>query len=296
MPLLANINVGSAPNDGTGANLRSAFTTVNENFQFVEAFFPNTSNIALTANIDSTGTSTFNNVTVSNLTVSNNFIVGTLPGLTLSGNLIGTSIQAATIGNAGSSLTGTLATAAQPNITSIGTLTSLGLSGTLSGTTVEAATIGNTGSSLIGTLTSASQTNITSVGQLSSLSIAANASVLGANLTVGRVTGLLRTVNHLIGSNTTAFSIPFNTNTATQLHSLQINANCTISYTSVFSGLQHFMTVKNVSGSTANIILPNANNNKVSNVIPVTTNSVASFIFTSFDTTSSNVTVTVISS
>ena len=55
MPLLANINVGSAPNDGTGANLRSAFITVNENFQFIETFFPNTDVANLTANITSAG-------------------------------------------------------------------------------------------------------------------------------------------------------------------------------------------------------------------------------------------------
>jgi len=296
MPLLANINVGSAPNDGTGANLRSAFTTVNENFQFIEAFFPNTSNIALTANIDSTGTSTFNNATVSNLTVSNTLNIGTLPGLTLSGNLIGTSVFASEIGNTGSVITGTISTASQPNITSLGTLTGLTLSGILSGTELRAATVGNIGATLVGTISNSSQTNITTVGTLSNLTIAGNSTILGANITVGRVAGLLRTVGTNLDSNVTAFTVPFSSNSATQFYSFRVNANCTISYTSVFPGLQHFVTVKNLSGSTANIILPNTNNNKASNVIPIAAGVVGTFIFTSYDTSSANVTVTVINS
>ena len=61
--------------------------------------------------------------------------VGTLTGLTVSGNIAGT-----------------LTTAAQPNITSVGTLTGLTVSGNIAGT-----------------LTTAAQTNITSVGTLTSL-------------------------------------------------------------------------------------------------------------------------------
>lgn len=316
MPLLANINVGSAPNDGTGANLRSAFTTVNENFQFVEAFFPNTSNIALTANIDSTGTSTFNNVTVSNLTVTNSIVatianaglasfvtgnaqanitsVGTLTGLTLSGGLVGTTISAATIGNSGASLVGTIGTASQTNITSLGTLTGLTLSGTLTGTSVEAATIGNTGASLTGTILTSFQPNITTVGSLSNLTMNANSFIAAANITITRVSSLLRAVNRNLTSNSTSFSLPFDTNTAIQFHTFSINTNCTVSYTgTIYSGIQHFVTVKNQSASTANIILPNANNNKASTVVPIATNAVATIILTSFDTTSGNVVGTI---
>jgi hypothetical protein len=318
MPLLANINVGSAPNDGTGANLRSAFTTVNENFQFIEAFFPNTSNISLTANIDSTGTSTFNNVTVSNLTVTNTFTgtvsnvgtaqyvtgnaqanitsVGILTGLTLSGGLTGTTISAATIGNSGAAIVGTLSTASQPNITSVGTLSSLTLNGLLSGTSIEAATIGNTGANLVGTIGSPAQPNITTIGTLSNLLIATSGFISGSNIAIARVSGFIRSVDANTTGNSTSFSVPFSSNGSTQLHNFQVNANCTISYPTVNSGLQHFVTVKNVSASTANVILPNTNNNKASNVIPIAAGAVGTFIFTSYDSTSANVTVTVINS
>ena len=69
--------------------------------------------------------------------------VGTLTGLTVSGNIAGT-----------------LTTAAQPNITSVGTLTGLTVSGNIAGT-----------------LTTAAQTNITSLGTLSALTISGDLTV-----------------------------------------------------------------------------------------------------------------------
>jgi len=118
MALLPNINVGTSPNDGTGDSLRAAFTIVNENFQFIEAFFPNSAVANLSANITSTGTSTFNYV---NANV----------------------VYSSTFGNAGALYYGNIATAAQPNITSLGTLSSLTVNGTaiLNGTTTTEGTL-----------------------------------------------------------------------------------------------------------------------------------------------------------
>ncbi len=77
-------------------------------------------------------------------------------------------------------ITGTLTTAAQPNITSVGTLASLGVTGDVTAGNVFANS-GTIGASLLtGTLTTASQPNITSVGTLSSLSVTGN--VTGGNL------------------------------------------------------------------------------------------------------------------
>ena len=66
-----------------------------------------------------------------------------------------TTVRAATIGNTGATLTGTLSTAAQTNITSVGTLTSLAVgavtsSGTIIASTVQAGTFGNAGATHIG--------------------------------------------------------------------------------------------------------------------------------------------------
>ena len=127
-----------------------------------------------------------------------------ISGAVYANNFSGVSLYAGTIGNTGSILTGTLSTAAQPNITSVGTLSSLTVSGTtnLQGTTngatvnavnlyattigntataisgnlvnasaIYAGTIGNTGTALVGTLSTNSQPYITSVGQLTSLNV-----------------------------------------------------------------------------------------------------------------------------
>ena len=160
----AFIGDGTALTSLTGANITG--TVANATYA-IEASNSNTSNSAITA-----GTAN----QVIDATQSNITAVGTLTGLTLSGTLTGTTINAATIGNSGAAITGTLQTAAQTNITSLGTLTGLTLSGTLTGTTVEAAQIGNSGATLTGTLDTAAQTNITGLGTLTGLTLSGNVS------------------------------------------------------------------------------------------------------------------------
>ena len=135
------------------------------------------------------------------------------------------SVYAGTIGNTGATLTGTLSTAAQTNITSLGTLTSLSVTGTstlgavtastlsagtignagasLQGASIAvtgastansyaaisvfAGTIGNTGANLVGTINTNAQPYITSVGTLSSLAVTGTLGVSGTS-TLGAVT------------------------------------------------------------------------------------------------------------
>ncbi len=121
------------------------------------------------------------NVSVSNEVVTvndyGNLIVGGLESTTISasgnanvGNLGATTVAATT-------LTGTLSTAAQPNITSVGTLTSLSVTGNISAGNVSATTFTGalTGAATTAaTVTTAAQPNITSVGSLSSLTVTGN--------------------------------------------------------------------------------------------------------------------------
>jgi len=79
------------------------------------------------------------------------------------------------------SLTGTLQTAAQPNITSLGTLTGLTMGGVLAMGTNNITGTGTIG----GTLTTAAQTNITSVGTLTRLTIGGTAVSSSSWLTAG---------------------------------------------------------------------------------------------------------------
>ena len=111
----------------------------------------------------------------------------------------------------GTSIVGTLTTAAQNNITSVGTLSSLSVTGNITGgnilgganvnatthtgTTVSVTgniTGGNlSGTSIVGTLTTAAQNNITSVGTLTSLAVTGN--VTSGNLSGTSIVGTLTT-------------------------------------------------------------------------------------------------------
>jgi phage tail protein X len=123
-----------------------------------------------------------NNVIQGNAGFTFNKITGAvaIPGNVTAGNVIGTLV------------TGTLTTAAQPNVTSVGTLTSLTVTGNITGanlignhfgagtglTSITGANVtGQVANSLVaGTVYTAAQPNITSVGTLSSLTVSANVS------------------------------------------------------------------------------------------------------------------------
>ena len=108
-------------------------------------------NVYIGGNLDVVGTTTFRNI--ENVTTTE--YVNTINA---------TNLYASTIGNTGSTLTGTLSTAAQPNITTLSGVTSIGASGS---------------TTLTGTLQTAAQTNITSVGTLTSLSTTGNLTANG---------------------------------------------------------------------------------------------------------------------
>ena len=132
--------------------------------------------------------------------------VGTLSALTVSGditangNIAGDNSTNITgiAGVTASTLTGTLQTAAQTNVTSVGTLTGLDVNGhselddvNVSGAITATTFTGN----LAGTVNTASQPNITSVGTLSALTVSgditANGNIVGDNST--NITCLLYT-------------------------------------------------------------------------------------------------------
>jgi len=234
---------------------------------------------------DGTGSSLRNSFIICN----NNF---SYLSSNISGNITAVSVYAATIGNSGATLTGTISTAAQTNITSIGTLTGLTLSGTLTGTTIS-------GTTLTGTLSTAAQTNITSVGTLSSLSLATNSSVSATRFDMSAVRFITRTVDNRFTSNhaTTANVILNNTSTRyAQLTSDDVNVNVTLSYGgTITAGFQRYAAYRNVKASgNVYITLPNTNNNKGTNLIPILANTTAFFTFTAFDSTSANVAVQIV--
>ena len=177
--------------------------TVNQQGQLTAA-----SNVAITANAANLSGTTLNSGVVTSSLTS----VGNLGNLTIAGNgNISMSGSASQISGANlisaNLLTGTLTTAAQPNVTSVGSLANLtiasngnismsGAGSSLSGANLVSANL------LTGTLTTNAQPNITSVGTLANLSVTgnisgANISATTANLTTANVTG-----NVLIGNST----------------------------------------------------------------------------------------------
>jgi hypothetical protein len=217
----ANIDVGSIDVSGiTNGTTNISIPTTNGN-----------------ANISVGGTS---NVLIVTSTGSNITGYVNATGNITGGNLITTGLVSST------NLTGTLTTAAQPNITSVGTLSSLSVTAnvtsgnvntagqvvatgnitggniktsgiTISGTTVSGATTVSA-TNLTGTLTTAAQPNITSVGTLSSLSVTGN--ITGGNLiTSGLVStsSITKTGSNAvgnIGSSNNYFDIVFATSTS----------------------------------------------------------------------------------
>jgi hypothetical protein len=136
-----------------------------------------------------TGTGTLNitgNANVGNIGAN----IGVFTGNVTAANIYANS---GTIG--ASLLTGTLTTAAQPNITSVGTLSSLSVTANVTAGNVYANS-GTIGASLLtGTLTTAAQPNITSVGTLSSLVV--GNSTANVTITVGGANGTLTSTGNI---------------------------------------------------------------------------------------------------
>ena len=104
----------------------------------------------------------------------------TYTGAFTAGTITGSSVNAGTIGNSGATLTGTLSTAAQTNITSVGTLTELTVGGTANITTINGSLNGPY-NGIVGGVTP-------NIGTFSDLTVNGTLSVPNNNI-VGNVTG-----------------------------------------------------------------------------------------------------------
>ena len=218
------VTIGSTPNvmvvSSTGVAVTGT-STVSGN--------ANVGNLGTSGLITATGNVTGGNLVTSGLasigstlSVTGNANVGNL-GAT-NANLSAVTVTGnANVGNIGgtsavfTNLTGTLTTAAQPNITSVGTLSSLSVTGNITG--------GNLSGTLVtGTLTTAAQPNVTSVGSLTSLTVTGNANV--GNL---GTSGLITATGNVTGGNLTT------TGTA-NIGTLAVTGSETIAGTSTVTG------------------------------------------------------------
>ncbi len=122
----------------------------------------------------------FEITTLGDLLIAPTRNVNIVSSLSISGSLTGITNLTA------NSLSGTLQTANQPNITTIGTLGSLSVTNTISANSITCNTI-------TGVLQTASQPNITTVGTLTSLEVTNDIS--SASVTTTTISGVLQTSN-----------------------------------------------------------------------------------------------------
>jgi hypothetical protein len=139
--------------------------------------------------------------------------------------------------------------------------------------------------------------NISSTGNLTAANLtlnAANSTISGSSLFLSGIKSVSYVGSNTFGSNTSSTTLHFLPN-VTSRASFDINSNITVSFGgTINAGIEKFTAYRNKSATTANIILPTANNNKASNVIPVAAGAVASIWMVSVDSTAANVIMTVI--
>ena len=118
------------------------------------------------------GTRIYGNVTVDTF--------ATITGNVTAGNLSGTSIV------------GTLTTAAQPNITSVGTLTSLAVTGNITSGNVQGTTVSGTTGTFRGNVNTA---NVAATSTISSVTVIATGNITGGNLITAGLISVTGNVN-----------------------------------------------------------------------------------------------------
>ena len=142
-----------------------------------------------------------------NLSIAGNTTFINTQTITTTDTIAAPIISANVVGNVGSSHYGTIATNAQPFITSVGTLTGLISSANITAQTANvyaAYVVANSG--IQGTLITNAQTNITSVGTLTSLTTSGNITAQTANIYAGNIisnTALITTSTTASNSTTT---------------------------------------------------------------------------------------------
>lgn len=156
----------------------------------------------------------------------------------------------------------------------------------------DVSTIGNI--TLVGNITSS-----TGAGNFVNVTTTAN-SYIGSTTAAGFNLLQVRSATYAgvnqLGTNVTSISTNISLGHQSRL-AYDANANVTLSYNSIFAGTEKVIYIRNVKASgTANVILPNSNNNKGTNVIPISAGTVASISLYATDTTSANVMAIIINS
>lgn len=232
MTTFANVNVGSAPNDGTGDSLRQSFITLNNNFSYInQTIWPDISQEEITANITSSYISRFNLIQ-------------------------SVSVQSTSFGNTGAGFYGNIFSSANGFQGPIGTY--------------------GANSAVVSTLT-----------------VNSNAAVTGNLLTSDYI---VEGVTNSLDTNLTSTAVTLSPTSSKQWTAISLNANVTLSYSSITTGCDRVYVLRNPTLSAYFVTLPNNFNNKNATSFLVDGGYNAILHFIPFDDTAGNVFVEITNS
>lgn len=265
MTYFSNVNVGSAPNDGTGDSLRQSFITLNNNFSYInQTIWPDISQNQLIADISSSYISRFN-------------LIETAPGST-GLRILGSSIESSSFGNVGATYHGTSA-----SLTGNVTVGNLIVNGT---STISSYTFESINNTIIGN-------SVPSEGTFTNLTSLADITMSG------NLTGLSYVINSVTNSLSTnvnpSLSLTLGPGSNRKsLTAISVNVNTTITYSSITTGAERTLVLKNYQdGVVRQITLPNDFNNKGATTVLLGANASMLVRFIPFDTTDANVYVNI---
>ena len=279
------VYTGAAPNDGTGNSIRDSFTILNENFRWFHGnIWPDQSQNDLTANITSTYISRFN------LVQSGEVQSGSF------GNADASSTYLGNVFTASNTFQGRLG-ARGGNAAIVSTLSATGnvtvANLTVNGSaTLSSITISSLNNTVIGNITPADGA-FTTISSTGNITVGRDIALTNANITGVRY--LVKSITNSLSSNlTTTSTVELTTQLVSQFRAISMNANVTLGYGNITTGVDRVLVIKNQSdGVVRQITFPSTFNNKGSTTILIAANSSAMLHFIPFGTDSANVYVNI---
>jgi len=282
-----SVNIGAAPNDGTGDPLRTSFIKLNDNFaHFTDTIWPNIQITRLFSDITSSFISSFNLVQADNVEASfignantqyvgNTFAVNTFSVDNFVSNVISANVLIGVLGSANANA----AFITNLVVSQTGTINNLTVNNSITTTSLNTGVIGNTSPGL---------------GFFTNLSVSGDIS-LGTSSNVGNVRWLTRDIistDFTVGSD---LSLNLSRGISSQYRLFTLG-NSTVfvsnlTYGTISAGTERIYVFKNNTSSPATryITLPTTLNSANVSNIAVSPGGSAFLHFIPFDNTSANV-------
>lgn len=288
-----SVNIGAAPNDGTGDPLRTSFSKLNDNFtHFTDTIWPNIQITRLFSDITSSFISSFNLIQADNVEASfignantqyigNTFSVNSFSVDSFVSNIISANVLIGVLGNTGANA----AFVTNLSVSQTATVNSLTVNNSITAASLNSTIIGNS------TPGEAFFTNVSVTNDI----------ILGANSTIGNIRFLTRDIINpdiTIGSNynlniSVYASTPGLPTSQYRLYTLGNSSVfvTNIIYANISTGVERIHIFRNNANSLATryINLPNNFNNANVSNIAVSPGGSAFMHFIPFDTTAANV-------